>query len=241
MNQRKKKIIISTSIVGSVILIIVILLGLFFLTDLFKSPQSMFYKYIFQNVEIADGFGLSDYLAFDKKLRENSYKINSELVLNLLPNGQESEKNTNIELMVDGKSDVQTEKNYSDITLKFAGNDLFNLKYLHNKELYGLKSNEVTYKYLAVENKNLKDLAKKIGTKEVTDIPDQIEPIKFDELFNISKADQKSLQKTYSKVLNDQLPKQKFTKQKEVALVVDSNQITANAYTLSLTEKELAI
>lgn len=240
MNPKKKKIIISAFIAGGIILIVAIVLLLWIFTDLFKSPQSMFYKYLFKNIEIAEGVGVDQAISLDKKLRENSYKSNTNFILNLTPSGQESTQNNTIELITEGRSDAQSEKNYTDMILKFAGNDLFNLKYLRNKELYGLKSNEVTYKYLAVENKNLKQLAQNLGNDDVSSIPDQIEPIKFDELFNISKADQKALQKTYSKVLAEQLPKQKFTKQKGVALAVNSNQITADEYRLTLTEKELA-
>ena len=85
------------------------------------------------------------------------------------------------------QADSMNNKDSLQAKLKYLNTDLFELKYAHNNDLYGITSSEVINKYITFENNNLKELATKYGIADVSSIPDKIQMQNLSELFNLTR------------------------------------------------------
>ena len=241
MESKKKKIGI---IIGIIIIIIAILGGVFaylyFATDILKTPQQLFYQYLMKNEEVLEGFDYTNNAAsVQDMLKDKQYTTNGTLTLGYKENSG-TEQETTI-LTVEGKTDKLEEQAYSKISLLNPSNnseELFNVEYLRTNNLYALTSNQVVNLYLAVQNNDLKSLARKLGIEDVSQIPDKIETVNAEE---ISKEQLDGIANKYGNLIIEQIPQENYTKQKNVSMIInEQNYTNLDIYTLTLNEVELA-
>lgn len=116
------------------------------------------------------------------------------------------------------------------------------IEYIQNGNTYGIKFSDLFNQYILVENDNLKELFKKLGYTEeqVANIPDRIE---FDnELNNIvllSEQEKQDIKSRYTNIMNQNISKDNFSKQKNQNIQINGRNIKANSYTVTLTKEEL--
>ena len=172
---RKKGIIITIIVI---ILLLVLAIGgilLYLYTDLFKSNETLFLKYISQttqSMKYETNEQLEDVL---KNQEQNPYEVKGTLNFNY-----EGEQNTNAEilkqlqLIVNSNVNKPEEKSYSKATLVYQDQNLFNIEYANSNNIYALKSDEIVTAFVGIRNENLKVLAQKLGISDTTKIPDSI-------------------------------------------------------------------
>lgn len=230
--MRKKKILF---IIIPVILLLIAgtTLGvLYFTTNLFKSGQELFAKYFIQNGEIfdiLDNANLNEQEAFKSS---NSYNGTGELVLNVQngSNTQEIKANTM------SVYDANTKRKYNKVTLKNASSDLLEVSYINSGDVYAIKCNDIIEHYIGFRNKDLKTFAKNMGMSDtdIQNIPDMIEFDSMNRMGKITNEQKQHLIDTYSKVIFENIPKEKYTKMEKTQISIEGNSYATNGYCLTV-------
>lgn len=240
MRKSKSKLIIV------IIVILVIVLGgayLYFTTDLFKTNQQLFFKYLAKNGEVIKQISSNNEDTFVENTTKNKHTTEALMTFNVESNdtqiADQSIPAGNFSIKYSAKEDPKNNRKSSETTLKYLTTDLFTLKYIRNNDLYALKSDEVVNKYLAFDNNNLKDFAKKLGIQDTEAIPNKFQPVNYEELFSITEEQQKAILQKYLGVINTQIPSDKYKSEKNVAIIVNDASVNATAYSIELTQDEV--
>lgn len=230
-------------VVVAVIVIIAAVLGvLYYATDLFKTPKQLFYKYFASSSTLLDESTYEDFLAELKEEAEKSMEVAGEITAKITSNDAEVKEVGAVlekgKIKYNMKTVGKEQKMQNDITLNYDGKDIVTLSVLKNKEQYGLKIAEAYEKYVSVENNNLKALFQKFGM-DTTDMPNRIEMVDYYEILNIDKETLEHIETTYSKVINENIPEESYSVEKDVTVDTNAGSITTNAYKLILTDDQL--
>ncbi len=237
-------------VIGCIIAVILIIVGIFayfyFTTDFLKSNEALFAKYIRKaavNVEeiLVDNKGVE----YDNLLQNNKYLTNIEVTGNYTSGigttteGSQENVLNNLKLIINGKTDAMNNVDYKDIVLEKNEEQALQLQYLKSNDKYGVRVSGLFDKYLAVDNKNLKEVAQKMEVKG--NVPNKIgdyKNIKNTLTFTVNEINQ--VNDTYAPLISEKFNKAKFTKSaKEQIELNNGTQVLANAYTLNLTKEEL--
>lgn len=243
---RKKGIIIAIIVIVVVIVLAVIGLFLFLKTDLFKSNETLFYKYLGEHLET---YKMSDNTLLQEiqTLKEqNPYIVDGELTVNYDENSGTSKTTQlleNLKLVVDGKYDKENEKENTTYKVVYGTQEIFRLDSAKTKDVYALKSDEIVQNaYLGLKNENLKVFLQKIGMQSQATqmLPDQLEDININEdLLKISDQEMQHIQETYSTIIVNATKESNYSKQNNVTITLDGQSYNCNSYRLDLTGEEV--
>lgn len=249
MMPRKKRITLMVTITIIVVLIIAITIILLYLnTDMFKSNQTLFFKYVGKNVENIKAMEeIFEKTEYDNLLQTNKYIENSELKVNYTQNLGTTLENTDnhinqVKLEVEGQVDKANKYNYKDIKLLHIDSQLFELEYIQNDTIYGIRFSDLFKQYTLAENNNLKDLFVKMGYTE-----EQIEMIlagiNMDQdiisSLQFSEEEIEKLKEKYLDLIAQDFSKENFEAQKNQTITINQERIEVNAYTLKMTKEQL--
>lgn len=249
MMTRKKRI---TLIIVIVVLVLLIIGGIFtFLylnTDMFKSNQTLFVKYLGKNSEnIQDLQNIINKTEYDELLKTNPYNVTSEIRVNYTQNVGTTEENNNnsinqLKMTIEGQTDNNNNYDYRNIKLLKNDEQVMQNEILHTSNNYGIKFTDLFNQYVVVENENLKDLLKRIGytDEQIEFVPNSIdfsdniiEEIKF------SNEDIESLINKYTSIITQNIGETSFQRQKNQVVEINGKNYLANAYSLVLTKEQL--
>lgn len=238
----KKKIIWG---IIAVLIIVAALMGiLYYTTDLFKSPEQLFYKHLADDVNFLGKTTYADVMKELKKEAEASSKNAGEITAKVTTTDTQTQEIATVlekgKITYDMKTVGNEKKMQGDITLNYDGKDIVTVNVLQNKEQYGIKVAEAYDKYVSVENNNLKALFQKLGV-DTTDIPDKIEMVDYYELLNIDEETLKHIEDTYTGVIKQNIPVESYSVEKNVTVKIDGEDVTTNAYKLTLTEEQTKV
>lgn len=236
----KKKII---WMVIAIIIIIAATLGiLYYTTDLFKTPEQLFYIHFDKNFGMLGKTDYEDAMAKLKEQSEASTEVSGEITAKMSTNDPSAKEIEDViskgKIVYNTKAIGSEQKMQSDITLNYDNKDIVTLNLLQNKEQYGIKIKEAYDKYISVENNNLKALFQKLGA-DVTNVPDKIQTIDCYEFFNIDKETLKHIEETYSNIMKDNISEESYSVEKNVIVKIDGVGVKTNAYKLTLTEEQV--
>ncbi len=230
----KNKKILFVVIAIVVILIIAGLLGVLYAkTDFFKSNKMLFYQYL-SKTKIIESEATDIIESVSQTISNNNYSSTGNINCSLAINDNTTNIN-NIQNLFTIKYNSLENKNlnqsYKDYTITSNNQDLITLRYMKDGNVYALKADNIVTKYLAVENKNLKEFFTKLGVENVTNIPNSIPQINLKELLNIQPEILNNIKSTYLKVIDSKLTNNNFTK------ITNADETTT--IELSLTEQEI--
>lgn len=233
MKERTKNLIQRImTIIGIVIIMILSFLVLLVRTDLLKSNEDIFYKYIFKNLELKDVIGSNELTEYFSRNKKENYINNGTITIK-----KENEPINNLKILTQEKDIPETKRKSFDIVGMYKDTQLFSVQYLRNEDKFGLKSNEIIDKFLTLENGKLKEFVKKWGVQDTSAIPDKLE---FkNEKFKIEDEEKKDIKQRYMKIIKKNISKKKFKKQKNVEVEVDGQNIKSVEYSLILSLKEI--
>jgi len=237
----KKK---SIFIVLAIIIIAIALLGiLYYATDLFKSPKQLFGKYFVSNFELLGENSYEEALKQAKEQSEKNMEVEGEITAKFISDDEDIAQLSQIlekgKIKYNSKTIGKEHKAQNSITLNYNNTDIITLDLLQNNEQYGIKIKEAYDKFISVENNNLKALFEKLGVSS-TDIPNKIETIDYYELLKIDDSTLKHINNTYSKVLDENIPEDSYSKEENVTTNINSTEVITNAYKLVLTEQQVS-
>ena len=237
--MKKKTALIVTTVVIAVVAILGVL---YFTTDLFKTPDQLFYKYFGENLKLTEKMSYEELIFELKKQAEEPMEVEGELTLKMTSDDEENAEISQIlekgKIKYNSKTIGKEQKSKQEITLNYNNKDIVTLNILQNKEQYGIKIAELYEKYISVENNNLKAIFQKLGV-DVTDIPNKIETVDYYELLNVDNKTINHITETYSNILKENIPTENYSVEKEVTIKIDETEVKTNAYKLSLTETQL--
>lgn len=248
MGRKKRILIIVLSIITVLILIIGgVLIYLNVATDAFKSPDELFYKYLYQNGSIADVFDTDLLDRYYQRIENNAYNCTGEVTIKTGMNDN-SESDTkefdtlmnNLKLSYTTKSNLAEKKQETEATIAYNDQEQFKFSVVQDNNNYGIKSDEVVYKYLKLKNENLRDIYTKLGVQDLESIPNQFNKIDYNIYKNMNAQDKATILSTYQNVLNKGILSNHYTKQAKVNLNFNGQSVVANAYSLTLTEEEIS-
>lgn len=229
--MKKNKIVI----ILSVIIVVVGILGILYIkTDLFKSNETLFYKYLFKAEPIEQN-AVQVYQKLSQNLINSNYSeagtINCSMVSNDNATNISNIQNL-FSIKYNSLKNKDLKQQYTDYTLSSNNQDVITLRFLKDGNTYAIKAENVVTKYLALENNNLKEFFAKLGVEDTSDIPDNIPEVSSEELVNLDPELLKNIKTTYFNIISDNLTKDNFTK-----ITNSDKTITIE---LSLSEQEIA-
>lgn len=238
---KKKGIIIAIVII---ILLIVIAVGgvmLYLFTDLFKSNQTLFLKYIDQTIQGMKYETNDQTKDIIEAQKENPYQIKG--TLNFDYDGSENKQAEilkQIKVELETNANGQEEKTYTKASVLYQNQNLFNLEYANSNNIYALKSDEIVTAFIGVRNSNLKVLAQKLGMQDTSNIPDSITPIDYEDLLNISEEEKQHISDTYLPVIVNNIEKSKYSKQSNIPITKEGVEYNTTSYRVDLTSEDIA-
>ena len=213
----KKKILLA-------LLIVVILIGAgvvysYFATDAFKTNKDIFFSYIlnddmFKNLEDEK---LAEYI---KKQEDTAYTNKGEISVNAKVNQNDylkslDDTSSNIQMLnnskitFEGKTDNNKKSAEQTVTVDLSMGVNIPFKIKRDGDTFGMQSNLLNSKYIAIRNENLKELCKRFDI-EADEIPDKIELSKE----KFTDEELKTLKKKYISILDENLDEDLFSKEK---------------------------
>lgn len=229
MKQGKAKKIILV-----IIILLLIILGgyayAYLATDIFKTPEELFTKYLANNVQQLKDFNLKPFDETFKKMVTDTVEFNLDVDYTV----DEADANVNVNL----KSDPTNKKESFGMEVKNNGKHYFALDSIITEDAFGLHMKELHDKYITIENRDLKKLAKTFNLDEETinQIPDKIPETKV-----LSEEDMetlKNLKDRYCKRLLEQIDTSCYSIEKNVTVNVNESELKANKYALTMSVKE---
>ncbi|NLC87531.1 MAG: hypothetical protein GX682_01945 [Clostridiaceae bacterium] len=240
---KKKGIIIA--IVVAILVIALVLGGIFIFvsTDLFKSNETLFYKYLGKTVDSLQLTENTQMASISKLQKQMPYTLDGTLTFNMESesDGQNNETFNGTKLEIAAKVDEANEKSYAKTQLYSKENSIFTLEYANSNNIYALKSDEIVTAFLGIENDNLRVLAQKLQLDydKTYAIPNKITVPNYEEMLNISPEEKQHIIDTYSTVIKENISKESFTKENDIAISKDGVTYKTTGYRLNLTEEQL--
>ena len=244
--QKTKKVIIIISIIVLLLLIIGIFTALYLTTDMFKSNEMLFAKYLGQNIENFDSIKNEFFIDEVKEFKEGKYSNNTEIEFNYIEDVGTSNENADniinsLKLQIDGIESKEENYNYKKMNLLKNDENLLSLEYINVNNEYGIRFSDLYKQFVIVENENLTELQNKIGNNsETVKLPENIDfNINVQEFFSFSQEEKEKIQEKYLNVIINNTAKENFSKQKNSKIQVNNQEILADSYTLTLTKEQL--
>jgi len=248
MQMKKKKLImIIVAIVLTIILLgVSIYIFLYLATDMFKSDKTLFSKYLEKGVynvsTLSSNLGRNE---FDIILEQNPFETDTQIKLNYTQNINTSAESTanqinKLNIQIKGQTDKQNQYNYQNAKLMNDNELLFDVEYIEQDDIIGIKFPELFKEYILIENQNVKELFEDINNiEDISQIPDEINTnYNILEMLNFTEKEKESIKNSYINVLKD-IEKEKFSKNTNQSIQINGTQINTNSYILTLTKEEL--
>ncbi len=248
ITKKKRRLILIIAILAVILVIGIMFLVLYLTTDLFKSSQTLFVKYIGNNVDNLKSLeSILDDTEYDEQLKTNPYNINMQANVIYTENVGTTDENVNnsvnqLKFSVEGQTDNNSQYDYRNMKLLKGNEQVAQVEYLHSSSDYGIKFTDLFNQYLVSENTNLKELFRKMGytEEEIQNIPDSVtldseilDKMKFtdDELATLSEK--------YIGIISQNVSSENFSKQTKQNITINGQNYVANAYILTLTKEQL--
>lgn len=207
-NEKKVVIIVMFLIIT----LILIAIALYFTTDILKSEKQLFFKYAMQMTEEGNDNNLMQYL---EKKENEPYKNDGSITFNVsLPEErikEQVEKANNITIDFKGNVYNAQQKREQEITLNYDENVRFPLVFKQSGDYFGIQTEYIGSKYIAIENNNLPELCKKLGIENTNNIPNKIDSKKTNSI-KFTDEEKEIIKQRYKEVLEEQLTEQMFSK-----------------------------
>lgn len=223
-----------------VVLLVIILLGagiayVIMGTDLFQSPKKMFLKYISENSKILEELKQDPQLeVYERKLKSTPYTYEGTLTLsdkfiNEEISTEDMQKLKNMSVKIVGSTDVNNSYDHKNIKVNYSDTTDMSYEYVHLNDFYGIKIGDVVNRFIAVENNNLQDFAKRMGVTDssiISYIPNKIELSRYDYSKIFTEEELQTIESSYKEIILNNLTDDMFSK---------SNNVGDKIYTLKIT------
>lgn len=239
--KKKTGIIIASSIALVILVIIGAFAFLYFMTDIFKSNQELFWKYASNSSQIVKMTTNENKTEQKNWKATHSYTAKGDLSIAVT---KETGTQT-IKLGTTEKHNQSTGRSYADVTLYNGEVEHLKASYINSEDIYAIYCKEIYEPYyIGFRNSDLKQFAEKLGipNTENIELPDSIS---FGRSKNVPKLppsiseDEKDLIDTYFNILINSIPKERYTKTEKESITINSQTYETVGYQLDLSGEEI--
>ncbi len=157
--MKNKKIFIITLIIIAILILAVATVSiLYFNTDILKTNEQLFTKYLFQGNDTIKAVIDEVYEDQEQFKKDNSYLAEGNLKVTM-QNGNDPKEEFNI--TTNTKHDIATNRTLTEAIVKDGETDLAKFSYLNSEDVYAILCENVYQNYVGIRNKDLKQLAEK--------------------------------------------------------------------------------
>lgn len=204
------------------------------MTDLFKTPEQLFKKYLLSNV-----FQLAQ-INFEpfNEINQRSENEVTQYLLEIGLNPEENEtENQNFEIDLKLTTDIPNRNEELELTVNKGEKEFLKGYLALTDETLGLKIPDLHDKYIAVENRDFKKMAKTFNLPDeyIKVIPDKIPEAMTDE----QKEKIELLSNKYITKMTEQFDENSYIAEKDIQINVNEKQIVADRYSLVISTKTM--
>lgn len=233
---RKRKIMIIVSVAIAVLIVFIIGLMVLVKTDLFKSSETLFWKYaskaIPKETSILES---SQYVGISKNKQTSPYSTTSEIIIDSSNEDAEYLLQDTI-FKIEKQTDVNNDYNRINMDVVYKNETFFNAEYVESNDIFAIKSNEIVSAFLGVKNDDLDGLSEKLGV--TISIPDEINNIDLLDVLSLNKEDKEYIIENYKQIIKNNVPSSCYGKDSGSVITVDGVSYTTNSYRFDLTEEQ---
>lgn len=216
---------------------------LFMATDVFKSPQELFGKYMTQNIETLQKLSNGQINEIYKKLEnEESYDSSSKITFIHSEGGEISNPINDLSLQLDIQKNSEQQYVYADAQILFKGDEYLETEIIKNEELYGIRFTDVVKQFVTIKNdENFEQVANDIGIEsdQLVEIMNIIDGTQEASDVFISQESESQLKEKILNIISETIAKGTFSKLKDAMITYNNNTIETNAYTVELTSSQV--
>ena len=230
-----KKIIILLLI----ILLILALIGggmyVYLATDLFKTPEQLFKKYMLSNIIELTQTEVAPFDQINRRTETEITEYNIKFAIDAQKLEMENTKNLDINLVL--KTDLINKNEEVEILINKDEEEYFKALMALTNETFGIRVPDLYDKYIAIENRDFKKMAKtfELSDEYIKMIPDKIpNGLTKEEEDKIS-----SLLTKYFTQIIEQLEENAYIAEKDINITVNQTEKVADKYTLVMNTKNL--
>lgn len=228
---RKKRRTIKAIIVMIILAIILgICLLLYTLTDMFKSNDILFNKYVSQLVEnIVPMLNEENMITLKETLAEN--KLSLDTNVNITYSGEENTDNgiNNLKMHIEGNTEKRTGYNYQNIQILQNEDVLAGVEYIQEEALSGIRLNGIK-QFLST---NIQD-----ESDNEIQLIYNLANTNFIELLKITSEELRTLEDKYVNIIIENISNASYSKQSDVVLEINEEKYNTDAYSLTITKEQ---
>ena len=183
------------------------------------------------------------YKNIKERTKKVNYKVSSDITLDttmkseMFPGLDLSKFSFNYNL----SNDVENEKTYSRLISNYSGNTLLILDSIITDKRMAIKSDEIVNRYVGVKKKKAEEVYKKLfgeDNKGYANI-EKLKNFVFDrEKIDIDESLKDLKESSYAKIIVNNMPYKNFSKEQNVVIAAENEQIYTTQYTVSLNSSE---
>ncbi len=248
MVQRKKKKKLILIITLSVLLVLLITGGvcayLYLNTDLLKSNQTLFEKYIGQNLSIAKEFIKQKPEELIDVLNRNKYTSNTTIKATYTSGiGTTAETNqsniNNASINISSQVDKSNNYDYKNIRMSYNTEELAKVEYIQKDDLKGIRLDGIM-QFTTIRSENIDKVAENLGIEQETleNMWMLTQELNLDEIFNFTEEEEQAILDKYSEVIEKNTSKESFGKYNQSTISLNNTQAVADGYYLELTKEQ---
>ena len=248
MVQRKKKKKLILIITLSVLLVLLITGGvcayLYLNTDLLKSNQTLFEKYIGQNLSIAKEFIKQKPEELIDVLNRNKYTSNTTIKATYTSGiGTTAETNqsniNNASINISSQVDKSNNYDYKNIRMAYNTEELAKIEYKQKDDLKRIRLDGIM-QFTTIRSENIDKVAENLGIEQETleNMWMLTQELNLDEIFNFTEEEEQAILDKYSEVIEKNTSKESFGKYNQSTISLNNTQAVADGYYLELTKEQ---
>lgn len=207
-------------------------------TDLLKSKDILFKKYLAQNVEFfSDILDLSSEEEFAKIIKENDYTDKMETKIKYTENEGDEEEVYSIKER--GAINNKENAEYRKFDVSYGNEDLMQIEFAKQNNMVGFRLPNLVRQFVSVENSNLSYLISSMGYQGKY-FSDKINMVDLSSVFTFTDEEIQELKATYMQEIFKDLDKKAFTiKRNSLITLSNDDSITTTAYVLKVNRNDL--
>lgn len=213
---------------------------LYFTTDLLKSDEKLFQKYISQNINnFANVFDVSTGEKYIDYIRKNDHTEKTEMSLSFLENENDQEEIYKIN--TEGIANNTEKALYENIKVDYGSEELTNIELLRQNEIYGFRLSNLVQQFVSIENATMYYVVSNLGYNgKYFQEKMSLEDFDFTGLFDFSEEELQALKENYFNIIFSDIDSKNYSSKNKVMITLNNeDSITTKQYILTLSKTDL--
>lgn len=235
--KKKTGLLIAIIAIIALLIIVGIITFLYLMTDVFKTNEQLFWKYISNSSQIAKMLSVDDVNSQKTWKDTHSYTAKGDLTIAVTKETGTQE----IKLGTTAKHSQNTGRTYADVTLYKEEAEQLKVSYINSNDIYALYCKDIYEPYYIGFRNNVEELVEKFSTSgdTVTDFSNFNLVKILKALKEITLEEKKHLSDTYSNIIIENILEEKYTKTDKTSLYINNRNYETVGYQLQLNQEDL--